>query len=351
MEYVPILRGKAGEFIALRNISADVQARIRPLLEVHPDQRLADVVQTFADHAGDHLPGNLTVTVDCGQLWQYGAVGTGFRGHAMRWLSDAFREWLHTLVPAFRTTDPDGSLDETRQAQLAHGAGGCLRVDLNHLPHGPRELTEDVRRTLDAVVLKPPDTDLLLDAGYLPDADTVTGLVPRATEVLAWARALPWRRIALAGGAFPPSLRRVTPHVLTALRRHDLDLWERVARRAGGRPPDFGDHGVTHPEPPAPARVRAAPVNLRYTSGRHWHVVRAVGMAGIDTLRLCRELTRAEVWFGGRTNDELSWGDGEIRLRADGLAAGPGGPSQRRAWETSHHLAAVTRSIAERGRP
>ncbi|HJD83789.1 hypothetical protein [Kitasatospora aureofaciens] len=29
MEYVPILRGKAGEFIALRNTSADVQAHIR----------------------------------------------------------------------------------------------------------------------------------------------------------------------------------------------------------------------------------------------------------------------------------------------------------------------------------
>ncbi|MCC9311420.1 beta family protein [Kitasatospora sp. RB6PN24] len=50
MEYVPILRGKAGEFIALRNTSADVQAHIRPLLEVHPDQRLADVVRTFARH-------------------------------------------------------------------------------------------------------------------------------------------------------------------------------------------------------------------------------------------------------------------------------------------------------------
>ncbi|MCC9310971.1 beta family protein [Kitasatospora sp. RB6PN24] len=349
MEYVPILRGKAGEFIALRNTSADVQAHIRPLLEVHPDQRLADIVRTFARHAGEHLPGNLTVTVDCGQLWQHGVVGTGFRGHAMRWLSDAFGDWLHTLIPAFRTTDPAGSLDEIRQTQLAHGAGGCLRIDLHHLPDGPRAMTEDVLDALAAVALEPQDTDLLLDAGYLPDTDTVTALVPRALEVLIWAHTLPWRHIALAGGAFPPTLRRVTPHVLTALRRYDLDLWEHVARRSAGPPPDFGDHGVTHPDPPAAARVRAAPANLRYTSGRHWHVVRAVGTAGVDTLRLCRQLTQADVWRDSHT--DLSWGDDEIRIRAVGLADGPGGPSQRRAWETSHHLAAVTRSIAERGRP
>ncbi|HJD83790.1 MAG TPA: beta family protein [Kitasatospora aureofaciens] len=310
---------------------------------------MADVVRTFARHAGEHLPADLTVTVDCGQLWQHGAVGTGFRGHAMLWLSDFFKDWLHTLIPAFRTTDPAGSLDEIRQTQLAHGAGGCLRIDLYHLPDGPRALTEDVLGALDAVALKPQDTDLLLDAGYLPDGDTVTALVPRAVEVLTWARTLPWRHIALAGGAFPPTLRRVTPHVLTALRRYDLDLWEHVARRAAGPPPDFGDHGVTHPDPPAPTRVRAAPANLRYTSGRHWHVVRAVGAAGVDTLRVCRQLTQADVWCNTHTN--LSWGDGEIRIRASGLADGPGGPSQRRAWETSHHLAAVTRSIAERGRP
>ncbi len=202
---------------------------------------------------------------------------------------------------------------------------------------------------LGAVALQPESTDLLLDAGHLPDTRTVTVLAPRALEVLAWARALPWRHITLGGGAFPPTLRRITPNVLTALRRYDLDLWEHVARRAGGRPPDFGDHGVTHSDPPAPARVRAAPANLCYTSGRHWHVLRAVGAAGVDTLRLCRRLTQADIWSD--SDRDLSWGDGEIRLRAFGLAAGPGGPSQRRAWETSHHLAAVIRSIVERGRP
>ncbi|MFE3503133.1 hypothetical protein [Kitasatospora sp. NPDC059160] len=349
MEYVPILRGKAGEFIALGHIGAHVQARIRPLLEVHPDRRLADVVQTFARHAGDHLPARLTVTVDCGQLWQQGAVGTGYRGHAMRWLSEHFEQWLQALIPAFRTTDPVGSLDEIRRAQRAHGAGGCLRIDLHRLPGGPGDLTEDVRAALAAVALTPEDTDLLLDAGYLPGPDAVTALVPRALAVLGWARAHPWRHIALAAGAFPPSLRRVRPYVLTALRRHELDLWEHVARGAAGPPPDFGDHGVTHPDPPEPAEVRAAPANLRYTGGRHWHVVRAVDATGLEALRLCRQLTRAEVW--GATRPDASWGGEEIRRRALDLVTGPGNPGQRRAWETSHHLAAVAGAIAERGRP
>ncbi|WP_441249554.1 beta family protein [Kitasatospora sp. McL0602] len=350
MEYVPILHGKLGEFLALRNIGPEVQARIRPVLEVVPDLQVADVVQNFAGRIGEHLPNGLVVTVDCGRLWERGAVGTGFRGHAMRWLSESFEQWLHRLIPAFRTTDAEGALDEIRVVQLAHGAGGCLRLDLRDLPATRDELTGSVLKALDVVALDPRAVDLLLDAGYLPDADAVTRLAARAVGVLDWARALPWRHVTLAGGAFPATLRRITPHVITAVRRFDVDLWQRATARLGGQLPDFGDHGVTHPAPPAGGRGgRAAPANLRYTSGRHWHVVRAVGMAGVDAVRICRQLTGSDLWPGDPT--AVSWGDGEIHDRAEGLTDLPGNSTQRRAWETSHHLAVVARSIAESGSP
>jgi hypothetical protein len=67
--YVPILRGKAGELTALGETSAEVRPAIRPVLEVLPDDRLKDVVQTFSRNAGNLLPKGLTVTVDCGALW------------------------------------------------------------------------------------------------------------------------------------------------------------------------------------------------------------------------------------------------------------------------------------------
>ncbi|MDH6709521.1 hypothetical protein P3T27_006269 [Kitasatospora sp. MAA19] len=142
-----------------------MRARIRPLLEVHPDQRLADVVRTFARHAGEHLPGNLTVTVDCGRLWQHGAVGTGFRGHAMLWLSDFFKDWLHTLIHDLlrwqvresrgRLADPSLVVLDTQSLHAAAGVPAATtgRDAAKKVPCRKRGLAVDVLGLVVAVVV------------------------------------------------------------------------------------------------------------------------------------------------------------------------------------------------------
>ncbi|MGP3984006.1 beta family protein [Streptomyces sp. KR80] len=64
--YVPILKGKLGEFLALEHASREVQSQIRPVMEVVPDPR--DVLETFCDHAMDRVPNGMVLTIDCGAL-------------------------------------------------------------------------------------------------------------------------------------------------------------------------------------------------------------------------------------------------------------------------------------------
>ncbi|MFB9364723.1 beta family protein [Kitasatospora albolonga] len=349
MKYVPILRGKAGELLALRHTSPEVRSGIRPVLEVVPDERLADAVQTFARQLAEDLPKDLVVTVDCGQLWQRGAVGTGFPGHAMAWIGEYLEQWLHRLVPAFRITEPAGALDEIREVQRTHGQGGCLRLDLGELPTSPVELTAAVHDTLDAVELAPESVDLVLDTGFLPSRQAAARLVDRALGVLEWAGAMPWRHIALAGGSFPASLAAMEPHLIATVHRHEADLWRAVVQRGCRSPvPDFGDYGIVHPQPPNHG-WRGRP-NLRYTVGADWYVLRAAGHAAHDALRLCRQLADSRYW-DPQQGTELPWGDAQIQHRASGLTTRPGGAREWRAWGTSHHLAAVARSVAVHGVP
>ncbi|MFI5527282.1 hypothetical protein ACIA8O_01875 [Kitasatospora sp. NPDC051853] len=349
MKYVPILRGKAGELLALRHIDPEVQRSIRPVLEVVPEARLADTVQLFARQLGEDLPKDLVVTVDCGRLWQHGRVGTGFSGHAMGWIGEYLGQWLHRLIPAFRTGDPAGSFEEVRQVQLAHGQGGCLRIDLHELPSSPVELTTTVHDALDAVELTPENVDLVLDAGFLPSPQAAARLVGRVLGVLDWTRAMPWRHIALVGGSFPASLGAIEPHLIAAVHRHEADLWRAVVHRGLRSPvPDFGDYGIVHPQPPNHG-WRGRP-NLRYTAGTDWYVVRAASRAANDALRLCRQLTDSRHW-DPHHGVELPWGDAQIQHRASGLTTRPGGSREWRAWGTSHHLAAVARSVAVHGVP
>ncbi|AUG81953.1 hypothetical protein CFP65_7370 [Kitasatospora sp. MMS16-BH015] len=349
MKYVPILRGKAGELLALRNISPEVQRAVRPVLEVVPDEELPDTVQTFASQVGENLPRDLVVAIDCGRLWENGTVGTGFPGHAMGWISTYLAQWLHRIIPVFRTTEPSGSLEEIRQVQQAHGQGGCLRIDLRDLPDSPTALTSVVRDALDAVGLPPEQVDLVLDTGFLPSPQAAARLVGPALGVLDWTRAMPWRHLALAGGGFPASLRHLPPHLVAPVHRHEADLWHRVVRRrTGHRIPDFGDYGITHPVPPN--RGWPGQPNLRYTAGNDWYVVRAATRTRTDALRLCRQLTGSRHW-NSRLDTEPPWGDAQIHQRATGATSRPGGPRDWRAWGTSHHLAAVTQSVTRAGEP
>lgn len=52
MAYVPILKGKAGEFRALGHVSQEVQTQIRPVMEVVPDYELRNLLETFCRGSG-----------------------------------------------------------------------------------------------------------------------------------------------------------------------------------------------------------------------------------------------------------------------------------------------------------
>jgi hypothetical protein len=346
LRYVPILRGKQGEFTALSEISEEVRAVIRPVLEVVPDDTLQDVVQTFSKHAGNLLPNKLSVTVDCRQLWSAGRVGTGFDGHALQWISTYLGAFRQPVIPAFRATDPDGALDEVRHVQLAHERGGCLRQSLDNLPDSPGELSRLVDQALERTALRPELVDLILDAGYLADGRAVAASADLAIQLLSWATTRPWRSTALAGGAFPPTLRGLPPHQVIPFPRRETDLWRRVAAERAGPAPDFADYGVTHPRLPRAGFGRAR-ANLRFTRGPDWHVVRV--QEGTDSIGLCRDLAHVADW--PPDPDSLPWGDRQLLARARGLQTRPGGPKNWRAWDTSHHLATVAASIGPRRTP
>ncbi|MFC7470839.1 hypothetical protein ACFQVA_29725 [Actinomadura keratinilytica] len=68
MVYVPVLKGKAGEFYALAHTSPTVRRHIRPVMELVPDDQVRDLLETFCDHAMNYVPNHMVLTVDCGAL-------------------------------------------------------------------------------------------------------------------------------------------------------------------------------------------------------------------------------------------------------------------------------------------
>ena len=349
MAYVPILKGKRGEFTALGNIDPKVQEDIRPVLEIVPDGRLRDVLETFLQHAVDHLPKGLAVAVDCGSLWHAGRVGGVFTGHSMNWLGEAFGAWFLPMVPVFRPHDPIDALSEVREAHRTHGRGAVLRLDVFGLPEDLSIVTRKVRETLSTVKLTPEQVSLILDAGYVAGDTEVTQALPAMLHALYWARTAPWRHIATASGAFPRTLAGLPQGRPNRLHRWDATLWAKVAGTLDGHPPDFADYGVGHPA--MPKRGWRGKPNLRYTVGDDWQVYiesdQRPDNDGFFTI--CENLLNSPDW--PEQGEATSWGDAHLARCARRERPKAGGATQWRAWATSHHLAVVTDSLRSMGKP
>jgi hypothetical protein len=348
MAYVPILKGKFGEFLALGKMTAEVQARVRPVLEVVVgDARVHDVLETFREHAWRQLPRGLAVAVDCGALWESGPVGGVWTGHSLNWLSEAFGAWLLPLIPVFRPDDPAGSLREVRDVQRAHDEGALLRL---HVRPGTDtlEVQRSVRTALGHVRLAPERVDLVFDAGFVSGDTAVTGALPFMLNTLDWARTIPWRSITAASGAFPRSVANLPRERPNLLRRWDAALWRKVSGSTDGPPPDFGDYGVSHPVAPPRAGHSTIP-HLRYTVEEDWvvHVADRQSSGNDDFFRICRALVQSDDWPDHA--ESLSWGDAQIAICARQGRLKAATATYWRAWATSHHLATVTDSLRTLG--
>ncbi|GAA1928990.1 beta family protein [Streptantibioticus ferralitis] len=349
MAYVPILKGKRGEFRALGEMAPAVQADVHPVLEVVNDQLLRDVMETFREHAWNQLPPGLDVAVDCSDLWRTGPVGGVWSGHPMNWLSEAFGAWLLPLIPVFRPHDPLGALAETRDVHRAHHRGATLRLLVLELSSDASAISRTCRDALRAVKLVPEQVDLLLDAGYLSGDAAVAEALPAMLHALNWAQSVPWRNVVVASGAFPRSLARMVRGRLNRVHRWDASLWHKVARSTEGKPPHFGDYGVSHPA--MPMGGRGSIPNLRYTNGEVWDVyVASRRHPGNDGFfAICRELVCSDRWPAH--GETVSWGDEQIARCARRERPKGGGPSEWRAWATSHHLAVITQALRSMGSP
>ncbi|WP_326672469.1 beta family protein [Streptomyces sp. NBC_01257] len=344
MTYVPILKAKLGEFQALQHAAAEVRSRMRPIMELVPDPEAAkDPLETFASRAMDAVPQGHTLTVDGAGLSSAAMSHGAGRGPLAR-LSELLGHRGVRMRPVVRTGDPDDMLREGAGVNDEHQDGACLRVAIHSYDNS--FFAGRISEVLRILRLDPEEIDLLIDAGPMPPGVVLSDVTELVVAIRAQLAQWPWRSECVAAGAFPKNLTGFPRGQATSVVRQDLELWKRVVRRSHGRPPDFGDFGVTHPHMPIQSRGTPDP-NMRYTTPVDWQVFvyRRKRPGNDDFFNLSRDLVSSQYWppAGRRT----SWGDEQLHACATRQRPKAGGGTQWRAWATSHHLAVVTEGLAQ----
>ena len=350
--YVPILKGRDGEYGALSSFSPTLKARMTPVIELPPipwdfeaeapartiDTHLKKVAQKIERAWGQERVFFLDL------LWISESERMDDGRHPLSFVCDSARTRRLAPIPVVSLVRGEDYLEACAASVETDRRGVCIRLQREDFVDYA-DIGSEMKRVLTAVNTRKADADLLLDFRALtPDSRSMTTrdaltLISRIPELNAW------RSFAVAGTSFPENLIGLPPSDFSFIPRNEWNLWRGVLRDSPGRLPSFADYAVSHPEPSeVDPRIMRPSASVRYTADEYWLVPKGRNLRdyGYEQFHdVCRELI-ARPEYTGRS---LSWGDGYIDDCANELV-GTGNLTTWRKVATSHHIAYVFRQLS-----
>jgi len=356
--YVPILKGKEGEFAALELLSRDTRLKLMPLIEIprvpfdYSNDRPAKSLDEHVSGIADRL---LKCCVDRPlylDLPWFGEDECLEDGRvAFELVLNNCRAIGVNAVPVVSRSSSLVYLTAAGEHSATSASGICIRLLVEDF-----EEEIDLENELDKILCNAgvddaSMIDLLIDLEDLGSDASRAVLVARSIFSMI-PRKHDWRRMILAAASFPEDLSDVNASTTAILPRHEWDLWKILQRRPTLLPRKdliFGDYAIAHPIPkeldPRTMRMSA---NIRYTTVDSWLVVkgRNVRQYGFDQyFELCKQLIDRPEYLG----KSFSWGDGYINDCASGKS-GPGNATTWRKVGVNHHLTLLVQEVAKLGR-
>lgn len=334
--YMPLLRWKRGEQVALAALNDSTKANMTPLIMLANEQfkhrkatakieaktaakAFCDEVQSvwgeseFKLYAGDLVPPG---DDDENPLLAIGAA--------------ALEAGL-SLVPVVRLDDEDDY--QIAAAEVANAGSGAIGLRITLAQMG------DAAEWIDTVT--PENTDLIVDfADNIGVAATLGGVLADAFAQLHSGPT--WRSVTIAGSSIPDDFTGIAagPHRIS---RQELAIWRALRKRSLPYPLFFGDYATISPNARAPGVRWGYPINVKYTLKEDFLVCRGIRTLGlpprkdgkpakkVPTMDMGPQLighANLIVDLSDRNPLANCWGDAQI----DKIASGEIGPSGLAEW-------------------
>jgi len=344
-KYLPILKWKQGERIALRNLKGDQWDGVVPLIELQPiaaapnfpslQAALPDYLDRIAKDLAKALPEGKACAIDT----RY--VSTGYPKQAQLLYAVSLR--LAKLTDRKILPLITSALVQSEAAQLERIAErfdeSIVRID------APSVDVAQVRPIIQLVkdAFKKGAVHVVVDQFSLVGKDSkvmATAIKPYLDEAVVSKSA----SVTIAGGSFPVNLIGFKQGTFD-IERVEWKVWKQI--RKGGAYADvrYADYCVTHPalSPEMDPTQMNPSVAIRYAADGHWRLFKAGGFkkgTPNQYMALCQLLLSDAVY----TDPTYSYGD---QCYADAASAklGNGNPSSWRRDATNHHLVLTQRAL------
>jgi hypothetical protein len=354
--YVPILKGKDGEFRALASLMPNARQKITPFVDI-PRRDLdlitnqpKDPIDVYLLKKAEKIYKSWGTTrkifVDLFDLELDLRTPNGT--HFLEFLFSCLRNNNVQATPVIgldRSEDID-YVNAVRNTVSADKRGVCIRLldeDLE-IPAGTYSNVHDLIQTLG---LSKRNIDLLMDFRSIYGND-LADVADIATDFLTnLPNTTEWQTIILTSSGFPESLSGVLPHSIDPIPRTELYLRNELFSRKRNirRFPAFGDYGICHPDLlDFDPRVHTPSAAIRYTIEREWLIIKAgsIKRYKLDQFRDLADILRRRPEYYGPA---YSWGDNYINDCAN-YTVGKGNLTTWRQVGTNHHITLVGSQIA-----
>lgn len=344
-KYLPILKWKQGERIALRNLKDDQWNGVTPLIELQPisaapnfvslQAALPDYLEKIGKDLAKAVPEGTPFAVDT----RY--VSTGYPKQAQLLSAVCSRLYKLTDRPVIPVITSALAQSEANQLErIAERFKECIvRIDTPSV--GVAQVQPIIELVKDA--FETGDVHVVVDQFSLVGKDSrvmATAIKPYLDEALASVSA----SVTIAGGSFPVNLIGFKQGTFD-IERVEWKVWKQIQKGGSYADVRYSDYCVTHPAlgPEMDPTQMNPSVAIRYAADGYWRLFKAGGFkkgAPNQYMALCQLLLGDGVY----TDPSYSYGD---KCYADAANAklGNGNPSSWRRDATNHHLVLTQRAL------
>jgi hypothetical protein len=350
--YVPAIKWKQGEFMALEDLRPHHKAELTPLVDVPSipwdfaeerptktiDAHLARIPDQMAKAWGTERP----LFLDMGLIDPGTRLGTG--QHPLDGLFMALSAVGVRAIPV-TATDRDPAYQSAVMTIVAReGFGLCVRAEADDF--GDVASLGLLNALIDSFRIDRSEIDLIIDLGAINAAQSglVARVVSAALTMIGGGTA--FRTLTVLSGAFPVDMAAVGRGIST-LPRSDWTMWLSLRSMPLARQPSFGDYTAAHPDPKEiDPRLMQASASIRYAADTDWVIAkgRSVNSPSFGGYGQFNTLAAALISNPLFTGASFSWSSDYITACA---AGGPtGNLTTWRKVATNRHMSRTAHQIA-----
>lgn len=355
---MPILKGKMGEFSALKHLSKEVKNALTPLIDI---PRIP-LEYSYEEPPKQKYPLEVhleKIATKIGSNW--GTIDYCFVDLFDIRLSERTSSGEHPLtcisknlqnegVKSILTTglDRDNNYNNCLAQILSDSAGEvCIRLIDDDL-----DLIDDLEDELDFLMavlsVTPENVHLLLDFRVVR-VDKIQETISKATALINKSKNISnWKNIIIAGSGFPGSLSQIKKNTAQFFPRVEFKIWMFLLknRKRLKRVPVFGDYGVVYPNTPTlDPRIINPSARIRYTYNDAWLILKGHSLKVPPKYKQYHSLSSKLIVRDEFQGRNYCWGDQYIEDCA-AMMVTSGNLQKWVTIDTNHHLTFVTDQIA-----